>query len=126
VVGDVLTKMFTARACDELRRLTEAVTRAATLLAQSDLLDRVVRAQAELEHIDAPPSNTPEYRQLRQRAIRAYVLHGAVSELELQSGGAIATDVSIRAARLNRPGGPSDAALQDALADGEPGRVAER
>jgi hypothetical protein len=54
------------------------------------------------------------------------MLPGAISELESQSGGAIASDVSVRVAALNRPGGPSDTALKDALADGQLDRVAER
>ena len=126
VVGVVLTKMFAAKICDEFRRLSEALQRAAALLTKSALRDRIVMAQAELEHIDLPPKDTPEYRQLRQRAVRGYVLHGAVSELESQSGGAIATDVSVRVGTLNRPGGPTDTALKDALADGQLDPVAER
>jgi len=116
VVGVVLTKMFAAK----------ALQRAAALLTKSALRDRIVRAQAELERIDLPPKDTPEYRQLRQRAVRGYVLHGAVSELESQSGGAIATDVSVRVGTLNRTGGPTDTALKDALADGQLDPVAER
>jgi hypothetical protein len=117
-VGAALTEMFKAYFCDWLRRLIEAIKRAAKLLTDRALLDQITRDQAELERIPLPMTGSRPYKQMQARAVRAYVLRSAISELDQQSGGTVAASNSNLVIDLRGSGESSSRALFDAVAAG--------
>ena len=100
--------------CEKLDELLEQLRRAYNTVTDPDLIARLVTAQARVEGLhDVPPVATAAYAPLRQRAIRAYILSGQLTEAEELSGGEAALEARLLAVRADEPRGTGDSAILD-------------
>jgi hypothetical protein len=108
----VVRELANEKFCDRLAELIRQLARAAKAVTDPDLVGRLVLAQAHLEGVhEVPPATTAAYSALRKRAIRAYILSGQLTEVEEQSGGSVALNADLLAARAGQPRAPGDTAI---------------
>jgi hypothetical protein len=114
VVLAVAHELANDQFCEKLDELLEQLRRAYNTVTDPDLIARLVTAQAQVEGLhDVPPVATAAYALLRQRAIRAYILSGQLTEAEELSGGEAALKARLLAVRADEPRGTGDSAILD-------------
>jgi hypothetical protein len=114
-----LAEMLREKFCDRLKELIEELSRAYRLVKDPALVSDITTAQAKLEGRDLKSLTPAEYHQLRPRAIRAYVVGAAWSELDLRSGGAVANGETTFVGHAAHGDRPTDRTLEDIQARGD-------